>query len=528
MDALERGVRQGNTSLVSENIDLYYRGVDVSLRLDNRERAFFYAEKLRAQALLERLTLERALSAEGVKPGVRREMLELAQEIENLTRRRSSLVKAHDERSRKLLRELGDDLERARERFRVLDEGLLRENEHYRALRDPEILSLEGARKLAPEKGAIIEYVLYQDEEHGNYACAIVITREKARVVELDRDAPYSDWIGALSQELQAGSRGGDVYGKRLHGLLIKPLEEYLPGGRDTRLIIVPDGPLGLLPFNALVGEGGRPMAETHVISLSPSVSILALQQVRKRRFSGLVALGDVPYRGEESPGRGGDLTPGVIRYYANRGGEEYYTNVISSTVAWPYLRETSRELKTIAGIAGGRSLLLKGEDASETRLRYLSDRGELKKRSILHFAAHGYFDQDYPGYSSVVLAEAARERGEAKEDGYLSVEEAATLRLGTDLVMLSACETGRGETVQGRGVVGLAYAFQLAGSRNVGVTLWQVDDRKARIFMAAFYRRAREYGWDNYVRALVETRREFIKKGWSPYHWAGYEIYGR
>ena len=311
---------------------------------------------------------------------------------------------------------------------------------------------------------------------------------------------------------------------------MFAPLKDYLPSGKDTRLIIVPDGPLGELPFNALIDEEGHRLAETHVLSLSPSVSILSLQGEKRRRFAGLVALGDVPYQGEGALSRRGDLTPSVIRSYADQGGEAYYEKVIASTVAWPYLRETSRELDIISGIAGAgsRSLLLKGEDASETRLRYLSDRGELQKHSVLHFAVHGYFDRNYPGYSSVVLAEAALERGEAKEDGYLSVEEAATLRLGTDLVMLSACETGRGDTLQGRGVVGLAYAFQIAGSRNVGVTLWQVDDKKARVFMAAFYRKVKEYGWDNYVRALVETRREFIRKGWKPYHWAGYEMYGR
>ena len=209
LDALDEAVAQGNMALLSENIDLYYRGVEVSHRLDRKEKVFFFSEKLRSQALLERLTLKRALSVEGVSPDLRREMLSLAQEIENLYRRRSGLLESHDERSRKVLLSLGDKLDKARKRFRELDRKLILENPKYRALRSPKIISLDDARGMAPEDGAIVEYVLYQDEDHGNYACAIVITRERATVVELDREAPYSPWIEALSQEIQSRSRGG-------------------------------------------------------------------------------------------------------------------------------------------------------------------------------------------------------------------------------------------------------------------------------------------------------------------------------
>jgi len=131
-----------------------------------------------------------------------------------------------------------------------------------------------------------------------------------------------------------------------------------------------------------------------------------------------------------------------------------------------------------------------------------------------------------YPSFSAVVFSEVSKKG--AKEDGYLSVEEAALLRMNPELLMLSACETGLGKLSRGDGVVGLTRAFHVAGAKRVGVTLWQVNDRGTMEFMKKFYRRAVKEGMD-YGEALVETRREFMRSGefGDPYYWAGFVLYG-
>src|SRR5208337_2363231 len=113
---------------------------------------------------------------------------------------------------------------------------------------------------------------------------------------------------------------------------------------------------------------------------------------------------------------------------------------------------------------------------------------GKLKQYSSIHLACHGYYDPEYPAYSAVVFSEVSGKLKNSKDDGYLTVEETALLNLQSDIVVLSACETGLGRMVRGDGVIGLTRAFQVAGSNRVLVTLWSVSDDATEQFMVSMY----------------------------------------
>src|SRR5208283_5627419 len=100
--------------------------------------------------------------------------------------------------------------------------------------------------------------------------------------------------------------------------------------------------------------------------------------------------------------------------------------------------------------------------------------------------------------YSAVVLSEVSGAlQGKSAEDGYLTVEEVALLRLKADMVELSACETGLGKVVLGDGVIGLTRAFLVAGANRVGATLWVVDDLATKDFMVRVYGLVEKEGID-------------------------------
>ncbi len=120
---------------------------------------------------------------------------------------------------------------------------------------------------------------------------------------------------------------------------------------------------------------------------------------------------------------------------------------------------------------------------ASEHRLKVLSREGVLEATRVLHGAAHGWLSPDVPSRSALVLSP-----GADTEDGLLTVAEVGALRLGGGLVVLSACDTGLGPTLQGEGVLGLPSAFHLAGASNTVVTLWPVADDSTEVFMQHFY----------------------------------------
>jgi CHAT domain-containing protein len=165
------------------------------------------------------------------------------------------------------------------------------------------------------------------------------------------------------------------------------------------------------------------------------------------------------------------------------------------------------------------RSLYL-GATMTEEALK----REPLDRYARLHFATHSLIDERLPARSGVVLTLG---KG-AEEDGFLEVAEITELRLDCDLVVLSACQTGRGQLARGEGVVGLARAFLYAGSRAVTVSLWSVSDLSTSRFMTSFYRHLAAKL--DPAAALRQAKLELLesqKAERHPYYWAPFVLVG-
>jgi len=213
----------------------------------------------------------------------------------------------------------------------------------------------------------------------------------------------------------------------------------------------------------------------------------------------------------------------------------EYYN---AQQIGWADLPGTEREVSAInEKIYNKKNTdVYTGSKVSEENLKSLSKSGALKKYSSIHLACHGYYDPEYPGYSAVVFSEVSGKLKDSKDDGYMSVEETALLNLQSDIVVLSACETGLGRMVSGDGVIGLTRAFQVAGSNRVLVTLWPVSDEATEEFMVSFYGKVK--GGMSYREALVRVKEEFRTRRdnagivpstadySAPYYWAGFVLY--
>jgi CHAT domain-containing protein len=177
----------------------------------------------------------------------------------------------------------------------------------------------------------------------------------------------------------------------------------------------------------------------------------------------------------------------------------------------------------------------------------------------VLHVATHGFFQpnqettppdllrtigsdhqllnslksEDPMLRSGLVLAGADNPTANPADDGYLTAAEAAGLQLdGTELVVLSACSTGQGDSKTGEGVYGLQRALTVAGARSTLLSLWKVDDAATAVFMTRFYTLLKE--GKGRGEALVQVQREFRTdpaykaKGWDrPYYWAAWQLVG-
>jgi CHAT domain-containing protein len=151
---------------------------------------------------------------------------------------------------------------------------------------------------------------------------------------------------------------------------------------------------------------------------------------------------------------------------------------------------------------------------------------GELARYRIVHFATHGFLDNEHPELSGIVLS-LFDERGQPV-DGFLRLHEIYNLHLPADLVVLSACQTGLGKQIKGEGLVGLVRGFMYAGAGRVAASLWKVDDEATAELMRAFYERMLKEGMRP-AAALSAAQTEVARqKRWqSPYYWAAFELQG-
>jgi CHAT domain-containing protein len=177
----------------------------------------------------------------------------------------------------------------------------------------------------------------------------------------------------------------------------------------------------------------------------------------------------------------------------------------------------TQREADALAKDFSDASIYT-GKQAQEATFKQ-----EAGKFRYLHLATHGFFNDATPLWSSIVLAQP----GDDKEDGFLTAREIFDLNLSAEMVVLSACNTARGEKVGGEGVVGLTWALFAAGCPTQVVSQWSVDDASTAALMERFYGGVKSGQAKG--KALRGAGLSLLKDGQHshPYYWAPFVLVG-
>lgn len=301
-------------------------------------------------------------------------------------------------------------------------------------------------------------------------------------------DLAIADLLVAMEQQHDTAAE----IGRELHMRLVEPLRSRMGGAR--RLLISPDGQLNLLPFAALVDPQGKALLESLEISyLSTGRDLLRLGDTTPSR-SGMAVFAHPDYG--PPPGAGPGLSALVARdpRVPARG-----FRPLPGTV------QEAKALETLFGLSARQ--VRTGAEASEQAVK------SLHGPRLLHLATHGFFLEDNPqelleGLSGARDEREARPRGNpllrsglamaganrspgGDDDGILTALEMSGLDLsGTELAVLSACETGLGKVRNGEGVQGLRRALVLAGVKSQLTSLWRVDDAATAELMDHYYRR--------------------------------------
>jgi len=463
----------GKTALIKAASDLYAKHFAlVAEHIGDTEKAFAIIEQVRGRVMTDLL-----MAGGNTSP----ESLEAEKKIARL---RLKLMAA---RSDQEIRELRDEIFLAEQSRSITPEiSILRSNEH-RAITLRQLQS-----SLSPSE-AVLEYVV---DDPASYC--VVVSRENSRIVKLPGKQIISPLVSAYLTEVKAKHSAHDE-ARRLYDVLLDPIPE---AQKKAQLVIVRDGELHLVPFDALVDRNSHYVVELGIVAYSPSATSFFLLRTAvhpKESAQTVLAVGGVPY--DRS-----NLKPSAV----TRG---YSASTLSNL---PSSREEA--LAAAAIFPSGSRMLLLGDDATETAFKKASN------HRVIHLAVHAIANETRPERSALVLlSDPAHD-----EDGFLQASEIVQLPLNADLVVLSACDTAVGPLEGQEGISTLSQAFLLAGARTVVSTLWSVEDETTLYLMKAFY------GELNHKKpvpdALAGAKRTMLKTYGAkaiPYYWAGFTVEG-
>lgn len=336
-----------------------------------------------------------------------------------------------------------------------------------------------------------------------------------------------------------------ECIGERLYSLLWSPLEQDLEG--VTTIYYSPIGSLNAVSFNAITHNDETLSMRFSLNLLSSTAEIPTIKQQASSSISSAVVYGGIDYDTDKEKmmamARGYTVSADGSHFVCeNRGSAE--------RSSWGPLPGSATEAQNISELLSSKSIpttFMNASSANEESFKALSGNSP----SLLHIATHGFFYADdqkdemqnflrsIKGFENLdftqvimtrsgILFSGANQawRGELPdeniEDGILTAEEISHLNLShTDMIVLSACETGLGDAISTEGIFGLQRAFKLAGVNTLVMSLWKVPDSETSQLMQLFYNNW--LGGMEKHQAFAAAQRKLKEEKPNPYFWAGF-----
>uniref|UniRef100_UPI001951A6C2 CHAT domain-containing protein n=1 Tax=Halomicronema sp. CCY15110 TaxID=2767773 RepID=UPI001951A6C2 len=423
----------------------------------------------------------------------------------------------------------------------ALEKTLAQRSAVFRAETQP--VDIATVQSHIPTDGVLIEYVRYRpfDDQADpanrwgapRYAAYLLFPNGRMVAKDLGDAAEIDAAVLSLVQALEDPNQSVDEIHRRaqtLDAVVMAPLRESLKG--VEHLLISPDGALNQIPFEVLRSNRGQYLIETFEISyLTSGRDLLKLDLIPPSTNNALILA---------APNYG--VIEEIVAAAPNNDNQRS-VDVASLTVS--PLEYAFREGRALSALLPDADFLT-GRDATETALK------QSQSPRLLHIATHGFFLEDSPRRQAnrdpdgtafggtyevpienpllraMLALEGFNTRNSGQEDGILTALEAASLNLyGTQLVVLSACETAQGEVVSGEGVYGLRRAFTLAGAESLLMSLWRVEDEGTQDLMVRYYENL--LSGMGRSEALRQVQLEMISSDdySHPYYWAAFVLTG-
>mgnify|MGYP005852056311 CR=1 FL=1 len=488
--------REDKLALAAISSELYQDAVRICLALAEgslkkkyyEELAFYFAEKSKAAVLLEAISESQAKSFANIPDSLLRKELELKSKIAFLELR---LSEKPEENIALAYRE---ELFGQRRLYEIFIEELEKDYpEYYRLKFSSSNFSLQALQQALDRETALISYFI---SEKSQRIQIFHITRQALKVYDQALRKDFFDYVAVFYNTVRLRLDRMYLFSSRV--LYEQLFPEPLPA-RINKLVIIPDGRLSTLPFEALL-----------------------TQKTNKKELS---------YR----------QLPYLLRRYAitysyssslwlSNTGQSPRQNKASILILAPitfsqkYLLDlpgTAQEVQGIAAAFQERTLLHKSLLYSEANKAALySD--SLRQYRFLHFATHGIVNEATPARSGIFLS------APNDSNNIIYAGEIYNLKIQADLVSLSACETGLGKLSKGEGLIGLSRALLYAGARRSLVSFWRVSDSSTAELMQQFYALLLQEN-SSYAEALRKAKLKILEDSryGKPYFWAAFVLIG-
>jgi len=532
--------------------------------LDYAAEAFKVSEQSRARSLLDLLSETGTSITEGIPVELlkrKQDNLERQQEIaEDLLG-----VNLNPDQQKKKPSELEAELEKLQTDFDDIENQIRTASPRYATLTGGQPVSLaDTQQRVLDDQTVLLEYSLQPDASYlwavsksgvslyklparsvveklaTDLRAQLIPTKLQRRIVGIDVMADSQRGLGVSATPFAEDAAAFVTASSALYKAALEPAAAFIA---DKRLLIVADGALNYVPFEALVTTAASAdysslpyLVKTNEIIYAPSASVVGAirQQENNRSGRAMLIVADPVFNSKDtrahiavSSANAETRGLGIQSALADVAGQEAAKaaeSIKMEGLPLARLAGTRAEADQIAKLAkasGTQADVWLDLDASEDNV----DVRDITKYRILHVATHGLLNAERPQFTGLVLSLV----GNKNEDGFLRTDEVFNLKLGSPLVMLSACETGLGKEKRGEGVMGLTRAFMYAGAPTVGVSLWSVADKSTADLMTDFYRRLLALQTASPATAMREAQLSMIagKRYSAPFYWAPFVLVG-
>ncbi|HEX8176965.1 MAG TPA: CHAT domain-containing tetratricopeptide repeat protein [Pyrinomonadaceae bacterium] len=527
--------------------------------------AFKITEQSRARSLLDMLGETGANITEGVPAELlkrKQDNLDRQQEIAQVMTGAS--LSADTEK--KSNAELEAELDKLQTEYDSIENQIRAASPRYASLTQPTPLTLADVQsQVLDDKTALLEYSLgtpnsylwavtqggvslYKlpsrstvDQQAIDLRAQLVPAKLRTRLVGADVASGQTRGLGLSTAPVD--NAAVTAFANASNALYKTAVEPAAKEIGDKRILVVADGSLNYVPFEALVSASGGAdysalpyLVKTNEVVYAPSASVIGVirKQAKPAAGKGMLLIADPVFNSGDPRARGAAAAPatggdtrglGLSSAIKDVAGEAPAASGAAGTgLPLARLMGTRAEAEQIGQIvktSGGTADTWLDLNANEANV---STR-DLKNYRVVHIATHGLLNAERPQFTGLVLSLVGNKAG----DGFLRTDEIFNLNLGSPLVMLSACETGLGKEKKGEGVIGLTRAFMYAGAPTVGVSLWSVADRSTADLMTNFYRKMLTGQGMPAGAAMRQAQVDMItaKKYAAPFYWAPFVLVG-